>query len=161
MLLIENQLHFLSLPLSVPLFQLRGMGREKSTEEGLKGCKPLDGPCFSPWYTTGSCSAACRRNREPCRRCSRRMGIIRALQCASYFWRQKSPSGATAGGKNEDSPRTTFTHVTSIPRNTKPSSHVPSCQAALAKDSDSLLLLLSGYLRFAEHTSPKVPRMLM
>lgn len=36
-----------TLSLSVPVLQLRRMGRQRSTEEGRKGCKLLYGPCIS------------------------------------------------------------------------------------------------------------------
>lgn len=177
MLITENQLHFLYPSLCIPLFSLRGMGKEKSTEEELNGRKLLDGPCFLPWYTIGSCKSAAagppwskpsrraafgqcslqKARRSQCRRCGRKMGVIRALQCASYSWRQNSPSGAIAGERSKDSPPTTLTRVTGIPRNIKPSSHVLSCRAAQAKDTASLLLSFSEHLHFAEHTSPKVP----
>ena len=104
---------------------------------------------------------ACRRHGAPSAGDrSRRTDVIRARQRVSYSGRQSSPSGATAGDRREDSPRTALTHVTGIPRNTKPSSHALSCRAAQAKDTASLLLLFSEHLHFAEYTSPKVPGIL-
>lgn len=47
------------LSLSMPIFQLRRMGRQKSTEEGRKGCKLLYRPCISArhrgYYKTVLC----------------------------------------------------------------------------------------------------------
>lgn len=49
-----------TLSLSVPVLQLRRMGRQKSTEEGRKGCKLLYGPCISArhrgYYKTVLCN---------------------------------------------------------------------------------------------------------
>lgn len=150
------------------------MGRQESTGMRLKSCKPLGAPSFLLWCTTESCNSAAKPGRgafsgqqswqqarhSQRRRCSRKTSLIRALPCASYSWRQNSPSGAAAGEQSEDSPWTTPAHVRGIPRNTKPSSPALSCPAAQAEDTQLLLLLLPEHLRYAEHTSPKVPGIL-
>lgn len=118
-----------------------------------------------PWSKAGRGASSGQQSwqqahHSQCRSRGRKTRLIRALPCASYSWRQNSPSGDVSGEQSEDSPRTTPAHVRDIPRNTKPSSPAPSCPAAQDKDIQLLLLLLSEHLRYAEHTSPKVPGIL-
>lgn len=145
------------------------MGRKKSTGVRLKSCKPSDGPSFlpyspwgavtqqQPWSKGGRGASSGQQSWQQARhsqrrRCGRKTSLIRALPCASYSWRQNSPSGAVAGEQSEDSPRTTPAHIRGIPRNTEPPSPALSCPAAQAEDTELLLLLsLNTFVMLSTH----------
>lgn len=117
-----------------------------------------------PWSKAGRGASSGQQSWQQARhsqgrRCSRKTSLIRALPCASYSWRQNSPSGAVAGEQSEDSPRTTPAHVRGIPRNTKPPSPALSCPTAQAKilnhcgfcSLNTFVMLSTHPLRFWEY----------